>query len=74
MHRSVMAKGVWGNGFGFDLRALVCGQERIFADDIADSKACDRHAIGIQEQRLGFRLSGATLFEVVFERDDRLRP
>ena len=74
MHRSGMAKGMWGNSFSFDRRALVCGDDRVFADDIADSKARDRYAVGIQEQGLGCRLCGATLSEVVIECNDRLWP
>jgi hypothetical protein len=61
MHRSGMTKGMWGNGFGLDRRALVCGNGRIFANDVADSKARDRCTIGIQEQDLVCRLSGVPM-------------
>ena len=69
-----MAKGVWGNGFGLERRALNHGDGRIFADDVAYSKARDRHAMGVEEQSPGFSLFGEALPEVIFERSDRFGP
>ena len=69
-----MAKGVWGNGFGLERRALNYGDGRIFADDVADSKARDRHTIGVEEQSPGLWLFGGALPEVIFECGDRLGP
>ena len=59
VHRSGVAQGVGGNGFGLERWTLMCGNVRILADDITDAKARNRRAIGIQEQRLGIRLCGA---------------
>ena len=66
-----MAKGMRGNGFGLERRALNHGDGRIFADDEADSKARDRYAMGVEERSPGFSLFWEALPEVIFERSDR---
>jgi len=62
-----VAKGVWGNVFGLERRALNHCDGRIFTDDVADSKARDRHAMGVEEQSPGLWLFGDALPEVIFE-------
>ena len=74
MHRGCMAQCVGGNGFSLERRALICGDGCIFADDVADSKACDWHTIGVEEQSSGFRLLGAALPYVIFERGNCFGP
>ena len=74
MHGCCMADGVWIDGFGPERWALALSGGGIFLDDVANAEACDRDAVGVEEQRFGCWVFGGTQGDVILDCVAGFRP